>query len=338
VLVHDGPLGGGATAAGMGHLIALDDQGPSAQLTDRSLAQWHAAELPDDCEYVRCGCLWVAADGEEMAEARAKAERYRGRGIAAEVVGPDDLGRLEPELSPGLAGGLLVPSDAAIYAPRAAAWLWRRARLAGARRQTGRVARVEPRTARLEDGSVLEGDWIVVAAGDRSPGLLPGLPIRPRKGHLVITQRHPGFVRHQVIELGYVKSAHGRGLESVACNIQPRCTGQVLIGSSRQLDRDDPVAEPAILRRMLERATVFFPRLAELTAIRVWTGLRATTPDGVPIVGVLEDGLAVATGHEGLGITQAPGTARLLRHCLFADAPDLDPEPYRPQRFGEVAA
>ena len=42
----------------------------------------------------------------------------------------------------------------------------------------------------------------------RAPRLVPGLPIVPRKGHLVITDRYPGFLRHQVVELGYLKSAH----------------------------------------------------------------------------------------------------------------------------------
>jgi hypothetical protein len=50
------------------------------------------------------------------------------------------------------------------------------------------------------------------------------------KGHLVITERHPGFCRHQVVELGYLTSAHVMTGESVAFNVQPRITGQVLLG------------------------------------------------------------------------------------------------------------
>ena len=67
----------------------------------------------------------------------------------------------------------------------------------------------------------------------RGPTLFPSLAVRPRKGHLAITDRYPGFVRHQLVELGYLKSAHGAANESVAFNVQPRATGQVLIGSSR---------------------------------------------------------------------------------------------------------
>ena len=59
-----------------------------------------------------------------------------------------------------------------------------------------------------------------------STDLLPDLPIRPKKGHLAITDRYPGFVRHQLVEMGYIKNAHAADGDSVAFNVQPRPTGQ----------------------------------------------------------------------------------------------------------------
>ncbi len=35
--------------------------------------------------------------------------------------------------------------------------------------------------------------------------LLRDSKIKKRKGHLVITDRYPGFLRHQLVELGYLK-------------------------------------------------------------------------------------------------------------------------------------
>ena len=72
------------------------------------------------------------------------------------------------------------------------------------------------------------------ATGAWAPELTPGVEVRKRKGHLVITDRYPGYVRHQLVELGYLKSAHSTIADSVAFNVQPRRTGQLLIGSSRQ--------------------------------------------------------------------------------------------------------
>ena len=104
-----------------------------------------------------------------------------------------------------------------------------------------------------------EADLVVNAAGPEAPRLTPGLPIVPRKGHLVITDRYPGFLRHQVVELGYLKSAHTLTRESVAMNVQPRRTGQLLVGSSRELVGWDASLNRALLARMLRRAAEFIP-------------------------------------------------------------------------------
>lgn len=336
-VVHEGPLAGGATAAGMGHLIALDDRDPIARFTLRSLDLWDQLDLPPECEVSRCGCLWVAADEEEMAEATAKLERYRDRGVGAELCSPARLSELEPHLATDLRGGLLIPSDRVIYPPRATEWMWKDAGAHGAVRQSGRVAEARPGMAELEDGTRLEADWILVATGDRMPELVPALPVVPRKGHLLITSRAPAFVNHQVVELGYVKKAHGRETESVACNVQPRVTGQVLIGSSRQLGQRDARIEPRVMANMLRTVSRYFPDIGRLSALRAWTGLRAATPDGAPVIGVVEDGLAVAGGHEGVGITQAPATAELVRKLLL-EGPNLtEAKPFDPRRFGEAA-
>ena len=99
------------------------------------------------------------------------------------------------------------------------------------------------------------------AGGAEAGELLSGLPIRKRKGHLVITDRYPGFVRHQLVELGYLKSAHSLTSDSVAFNVQPRRTGQVLIGSSRQYNAEDPAVDAQILSAMIERAQWFLPEI-----------------------------------------------------------------------------
>ena len=173
---------------------------------------------------------------------------------------------------------------------------------------------------------------MVNAAGAEAPRLTPALPIAPRKGHLVITDRYPGFLRHQVVELGYLKSAHTLTRESVAFNVQPRKTGQLLVGSSRELVGWDRTINRALRARMLRRAAEYLPGLADLRALRSWVGFRPATPDHLPLVGMWEPGLWVAAGHEGLGVTTAPGTGRLLADLVLGRTPPLDPAPYDPRR------
>ena len=342
VVLDHKPVGSGATAAGMGHVVAMDDSEAQFALCRYSQALWDdlAPLLPRGAESTRCGTIWVAADDEEMAEVEKKARFYADRGVEAEALDSRALARLEPNLRPGLLGGLRVPGDSVIYPPCAASWLLEQAVKLGAKaRLDAPVESIGGGWVRLEDGSKVEADVVVNASGARAAGLTPGLAIRPRKGHLVITDRHPGFVTHQLLELGYLKSAHGSDASSVAFNVQPRATGQLLIGSSRQYDVEDPAVEPSMIRRMIDRALLYMPGLAKLSAIRAWTGFRAATPDSLPIVGPHPDDprLYLATGHEGLGITTSLGTAELIADLLLGRESSIPSAPYSPSRFLEAA-
>jgi glycine/D-amino acid oxidase-like deaminating enzyme len=178
----------------------------------------------------------------------------------------------------------------------------------------------------------------VNAAGAQSPLLTAGLTVHKRKGHLVITDRYPGFVRHQLVELGYLKSEHSHASAAVAFNIQPRITGQMLIGSSRQYGAEDTKVEAVILRRMLDRAREYLPGLERVSAIRAWTGFRPATPDNLPYIGPHRENLHLATGHEGLGITTSLATARLLADQLLNRKSAIPVEPYLPQRAEVIHA
>jgi glycine/D-amino acid oxidase-like deaminating enzyme len=333
VLESDFP-GAGATGAAMGHLVVMDDSEAQFALTSFSRRLWaeRSPSFPWDVEDDACGTLWLAADGEEMAHVRRKAAFYSARGEAVEVLDAAALREAEPRLREGLAGALRVPGDRVVYPPAAARLFLDRARALGALVRTGAPAEaVAPFRARC-GGRWLEADTIVNAAGVAAPRLVPGLPVIPRKGHLVITDRYPGFLRHQAVELGYLRSAHTLTRESVAFNLQPRKTGQVLVGSSRELVGFAPEINPSLCARMLRHAASYLPDLARLRALRTWTGFRPATPDSLPLVGRWEPGLWIAAGHEGLGVTTAPGTARLLADLLVGRTPPIDPAPFDPRR------
>jgi D-hydroxyproline dehydrogenase subunit beta len=329
--------GGGATAAGMGHIVVMDDSEAQFALTRYSRDLWNtlAEELPPEAEFRSYGTIWIAADANEMVEVRRKERFYRERGVKALVLEGDDLARLEPNLRPGLAGGLLVPEDGVVYPPAAARFLVQRAQDKGAVLYASRsVVELTARGVRLSDGSFIEAAVTVNAAGTWSPELTPGLEVRKRKGHLVITDRYPGFVNHQLVELSYLKSAHSLTTDSVAFNVQPRPTGQILIGSSRQFGAEGPGIDSAILQRMLRRAQDYMPALSYLSCVRCWTGFRAATPDKLPLIGAIpEQGTSyVATGHEGLGITTSLGTAKLLVDQILQRESKISVEPYLPSR------
>lgn len=336
-------VGGGATAAGMGHIVVMDDSEAQFALTRYSQQLWQAlrTELPDDVEYEPCGTIWVAADEEEMAEVRRKHAFYTNRGVPTEILDAQRLRHSEPNLRDGLAGGLLVPEDAVLYPPCAARFLMQRAQQHGAKLFLGsRVSAFGEGHVRLSDGVDLTGQRIVNAAGAWSAELTPGIDVKKRKGHLVITDRYPAFLRHQLVELGYLKSAHSVASDSVAFNVQPRRTGQILIGSSRQFGAEHKEVDQQMIVRMLQRAQEYMPSLGQLSAIRIWTGFRAATPDKLPLIGPwpADPSLLLATGHEGLGITTSLATARILVDQITGAKPEIPIEPYLPSRASKEHA
>jgi glycine/D-amino acid oxidase-like deaminating enzyme len=326
----------GATAAGMGHLVAMDDTPAQLDLSAYSLDLWRtlSTDLPPSCEYDPAGTLWVAEDETQLEGAEARVRAYAARGIPLERLDGKGVAALEPNLRPGLAGGVLAPRDAILYPPGAARALLQRAVARGARlRQHTAVTSIGPGQV-TAGGETLHADVVVNAAGLGAARLTPGLPLVPRKGHLVITDRAPGFCRHQIVEMGYLKSAHTMTAQSAAFNVQPRATGQVLIGSSRELVGWDASLNRGLVNAMLDRAIRFMPAAAKLVGLRIWTGFRPATPDQLPLIGRWDatPGLWIAAGHEGLGITTSLGTAGLLADLIAGRGPAIDPAPFAPAR------
>jgi D-hydroxyproline dehydrogenase subunit beta len=336
-------VGGGATAAGMGHVVVMDDSEAQFALTRYSQQLWQKlrAELPDDVEYEQCGTIWVAADEEEMTEVRRKHAFYGERGVPTEVLDAECLKKLEPNLRTGMAGGLLVPEDAVLYPPCAARFLIERAQKKGSELLLGvSVAEIGQGRVRLGSGVIISGRILVNAAGAWAAELTPGVEIKKRKGHLVITDRYPGFLRHQLVELGYLKSAHSVASDSVAFNVQPRRTGQILIGSSRQYGAEHKEVDHGMLTRMLGRAQEYMPGIGPMSAVRTWTGFRAATPDKLPLIGPWpgDKSLFLATGHEGLGITTSLATAKILVDQIAGSKSEIPIDPYLPSRAAKEMA
>jgi len=338
VIVDPTAPGTVCTAACMGHLVVMDDSEAQFALTAYSCRLWTdlAARLPRPAEYEPRGTLWVASTREEMAIAEAKSAFYRARGVEAHVVTQGEMAALEPALDSSLPGGLWVPGDSVLYATNAARWLLDQSGTTVLREE---VVAMGGGRATLDDGRDLEASVIVNAAGAAAPALTTGLPIEPRKGHLAITDRYPGVLTRQTLELGYLASAHGQATESVAFNIQPRATGQMLIGSSREFVGFAPGVNRAIVGKMLERAQRFVPCARDWHVIRIWTGFRPCTPDNLPLIGPAPGDATVwiAAGHEGLGITTSLATGRLLADRWAARDSAIDPVPFAVDRVAAGA-
>jgi sarcosine oxidase subunit beta len=187
----------------------------------------------------------------------------------------------------------------------------------------------------------------VIAAGAWSAelGLMAGvgLPIQPRKGHLVVTAPLPDNLLNSkvILSAGYMDSVHGGGNGvAVAANIQQVGNGNLLLGSSRQFSGFDLRVDPVVVSEILARCVRFVPALAQGLAMRMWAGLRPYTPDLLPLIGPLGrvPGLYVAAGHEGIGITEGPITGALISQLITGQTPELDVARLSPDRFEKATA
>ncbi|MDF3858407.1 FAD-binding oxidoreductase, partial [Achromobacter denitrificans] len=75
--------------------------------------------------------------------------------------------------------------------------------------------------------------------------------------------------------------------------------------------------------------------LGEAVEREPWMGCRPCMPDMRPVIGPAprHPGLWLAFGHAHHGFTLGPVTGRLLASLITGEAPDVDPAPYRADRY-----
>jgi D-hydroxyproline dehydrogenase subunit beta len=321
----------------MGHLGVYDDSPAQLALTVYAMQCWRdiAPSLTREVEYRPRGAIWVAETDADVGEIQPKADLYRSVGVETKVLDASALHEAEPNLAPDLPGGLLVPSDVVLDASEATKFLARRSQELGAELQVGaQVRSLENNTLRLETGETVHADQIVVAAGWQSPRIVPGLPMRSRKGHIAQTVAGPDVVHHQLSEIGYTRTTAPSSGDSISFALQPRVGGRCLIGATRQYVGDSTVVDPTVVERLLARARRFVPSLASIGIERTWAGLRPAGPDDVPLIGPLPSNphVFLATAHEGIGITSSIATGRLIADQIEGKPSPIDLGPYLPSR------
>ncbi|MFD9906494.1 NAD(P)/FAD-dependent oxidoreductase [Streptomyces sp. NPDC059063] len=351
-VVDRGPVAGGTTGAGEGNLLVSDKEpGPELELALLSTRLWRelAEELPPAIEYEAKGGLVVASAESGLTALRDFADHQRKAGVTAEEIPADRLHDLEPHLADGLAGGVHYPEDAQVMPTLAAAHLLRaagsRIRLRLGEEVTGllRGAAGEIQGVRTTQGDV-HAPYVVNAAGTWGGDLARlarvDLPVRPRRGFVLVTEPLPRVVRRKVYAADYVADvASGSAALQSSAVVEGTPAGPVLIGASRERVGFDRTLSVEVLRRLAAQATALFPVLAGVRVMRTYAGFRPYLPDHLPAVGLdpRVPGLLHACGHEGAGIGLAPGTGLAVARALTGGEPPLDLTPFRPERFAPAA-
>jgi D-hydroxyproline dehydrogenase subunit beta len=339
VLALEAGEGGAETSCrAMGHIGIYDDSDAQLALSVFARRTWDEAAraLPPEAAYVRRGSLWVAHTASELETGARRLDRLRSRGIEAELLDAAELYRHEPNLAEGLSGAVRVPGDAVIDTAPTTRYLAEEAQRSGAELRRGaRVVRLNGAGVELASGERIDAEDVVLAAGWRSPELLPGLPVRPRKGHILLTAPRPGWVHHNVGEIGYMAETRPTQGDSISLVVQPRPDGRFLLGATRQYAGPSTDVDPTVAAELHRRIVAFVPGFSDLPIERSWAGLRPAGPDSVPIIGrwPKEPHLVLATGHEGIGITTSLATGRLVAELIEGAPPSIPLDPFSPARL-----
>ena len=347
-VVDRGPVAGGTTSAGEGNLLISDKApGPDLDLMRHSLSLWRSLDL-GDVELEPKGGLVVASTSAGFDGLRASVSAHRDAGVEAVLVSDSELSAYEPELAAGLAGGAFYPEDMQVQPMLAAAHLLRSSSAAFhpgvavtaiERDGAGRVAAVRTTRGRITTPAVVNaaGTW----SGEVSALAGAELPIRPRRGFILVTEPLPPVVRHKVYSADYMATvASDSGDLQVSAVVEGTRSGTVLIGSSRERVGFDRTFSLPVLRRLAAQAIALFPFLARVRAIRAYRGFRPYSPDHLPVIGAdpRVPGLVHACGHEGAGIGLAPATGDLVAAVLTGAVPAVDLAPFAPARFAEATS
>lgn len=171
-------------------------------------------------------------------------------------------------------------------------------------------------------GSVSAGK-IVIAAGhglrELGPPLGLDVPIRPQRGHILVTERTQPF------------------LPVPMSSFRQTAEGSVMLGvSAEEVGYDDSI-NTATLHSIAERAGRIIPALRQLNIVRAWSALRVLTPDKCPVYteSGTHPGIYAIASHS--GVTLAAANAKVASGWIAGEPPPPEFEAFGLERFNAKA-
>ena len=335
----------GASRAALGVLMGQvfhRSQGRGWELRQRSLELWKSwnQSLASRGRPIahRSGLLLLAQDGPELERQQTLLADRQKLGLPLSAWSQEQLQTMLPPLPAQAVGGLFSPEDGQIDPLQALEALHSDACAAGLTSLPESVTTIEPRRrgsgwqVRLQDGRVLEAEWLVLAAGIAGQSLLaaldregacgagvragPPLKLEPVLGQALeleveasvaqaIGQPPPDQNNSDTIP-GWPGVVVWQGMCLVP---RPDLPGgrRLWLGSSLEPGREP---DPEALQSLRALAGAAPDWLLQARVLRQWQGLRPR-PVGrpAPLLECLAPGLLLASGHYRNGVLLAPASA-----------------------------
>jgi glycine oxidase len=281
-----------------------------------------------DPEYDESGLLCLANSKQALNLLKKRMSWHQAAGFTSELLTPEDIRRLEPNLTLDITGGLYMPGEFQVRPRRLLEALRTACSGSGVEIQSGQRVRAvlfdNDHVAGVEtESGKVAGDCVVIASGVRSTeilGLRPRLRMKARKGQMLSLMAPMPLFRHLI-----------RWEDSYMVQ---RKDGELVVGATNEDTGLDRSITPAGIGGLLERAQQISSHTASFAIREMWTGLRPATPDGLPVLGhAATPGLIYATGHYRNGILLAPITASIVTALIEKEQPPLSLDAFAAARF-----
>ena len=257
---------------------------------------------------------------------------YDQLGIAHQTLDAKSLRALEPHLSPVFSQALWLQDNLSVDNPGQVVEAYARIFCErGGRLERREVLALQPAgdgrwQLHSADGGTTQVAQVVVALGPWARDFLAPLglhlPMVYERGyHMHYRARDGAHLGRPVYDTegGYVLAPMEQGM---------RLTTGVELAA---IDAPPGTAQLALAESAARTAFPLADRLDKVP----WLGRRPTLPDSRPMIGAAprHPGLWLAVGHQHIGFSTGPGSALLLAALMTAEAPPIDPLPFRPGRY-----
>jgi sarcosine oxidase subunit beta len=318
--------------------LALESHALLSQIQDH---------LPVPIEYEKSGGLIVMETEDEKTAMKQFVEAQRQTGLDVELLDQKQLRTLAPQLSEHLIGATYSPWDGKINPIALTLGFAMGAKQMGSEILTGtavldielegkQISAVVTAAGKIETRMVVNATGVYASEIGRMLGI--EIPIKPRRGQLLVTEARPGLLNHWLVSANYIAAKFNPQLAKEGAggvSIDQTQTGNLLVGSTREFVGYDRRTTVAGLKQIASRAVRILPDLKHTHLIRAFAGLRPYTPDGLPILGEVENikGLIMAAGHEGDGIALSAITGKLISELVLEGKTDAALDSLNLKRF-----
>jgi sarcosine oxidase subunit beta len=303
--------------------------------------------LPVPIEYEKNGGLIVMETEDQKTAMKHFVAAQRQAGLEVELLDQKQLRALVPHLSDHLIGATYSPLDSKIN-PIALTFSYAMgAKQMGAEILTGttvldieveggQISAVVTAAGRIGTRTVVNSTGVYASEIGRMLGI--EIPIKPRRGQLLVTEARSGLLEPWLGSANYIAAKFNPEIAKDGAggvSIDQTQSGNFLIGSTREFVGFDRRVTVEGLKQIASRAVRILPDLKHTNLIRAFAGLRPYTPDGLPILGKVEKikGLIMAAGHEGDGIALSAITGKLISELILKGKPDIALESFNLNRF-----